>query len=269
MSHRTRVLAAMALAVLGLAAVAPPATAASAQPQSWWWIGAPLPPPVQVPAGGAWIAAGPNATLSVAALHIVTNGSGVRLQESIDQVTPDAKVVACPATRTWHDAEGGAMTDAPSFDCSHNQVPGATSPDGHTMVFDLPSSTVNAGAIDVVLVPDPTAAAMSVTFTSATVDPTDGAPVAASTSLPVDPVPTTLAPSSSVARPSAIAPAPAPSGRTAAPVVADAAASPSRVAVAITRPAPSAPNLFTGLALALIAAGAWFGIARTALVRRP
>ena len=191
----------------------------------WWWAGniegIPVQaPPPDVPEGGLYVAGGPSGASGVSALRFtVPDGASAAVLTLRVAATSGTPVLGiCPVTAPWAPASGGSWEARPTPDCDRASAPGELDASGEVVRFAL-DALVDAGAVDVVVLPgkDP-ATGLDATF-DATFDRPDGdaltyAPGAGSTTPPAASSPepvsaTTVAP----ARPAGsvvAAPPPAP-----------------------------------------------------------
>ena len=129
-------------------------------PTSWGWASnSPVAGVVAdptVPDGGFPVAARGGSADKVTFLRLVGDGTQLTLRladgGALTQQSPErASIVACPiVTRIWRPIDGGAMADAPKFDCARSS-PLARQSDG-TWLIDVSTLDVSAG---VALVPTP------------------------------------------------------------------------------------------------------------------
>lgn len=152
-----------ALLLVGLLSSA--AAAAPPKAQGWWWaeqaaIGAPapgpalLPAPPWVPSDGLYVASRADGADAMSALlfSLPASQAPATLVLRIHSLFGSPIVGLCPISGTWAPAENGSWADRPSFSCATHAV-GALSPDGTSLVFNLPQAIARAGQINLALVP--------------------------------------------------------------------------------------------------------------------
>jgi hypothetical protein len=115
-------------------------------------------PPPDVPNGGLAVQGGPDANSPVAfsavsfALEPGETAQSVSLAVTANSATtPGAQLMACPLTTPFSPASGGAMSDAPKYDCG-SKATAAPSDDGKTYKFDV-SGIAATGALAVAILP--------------------------------------------------------------------------------------------------------------------
>jgi hypothetical protein len=182
-----------------------PAGAGAAAPDAkgWWYrpqqSGTPvaIPAPPVVPAGGLYVAQGPNnENLAVAAVEYRVIGPGtstLTLKPAAGTVGTVA-VTACPLSAGFTPADAGPWDQAPAYNCTSAAVDGVAAPDG-SLVFALTADFVAAGAtaVQAALVPTPGSAPFQVPIEA----PGDGSFVAVAAPAGETPAADTSAPSSS------------------------------------------------------------------------
>jgi len=167
--RRSRLQAALVLALVGLQAA--PAYAAPGDPVTGYWartrLGPPVPieAPTPVPEGGTWVASDPSGPVAVSALRLPLDDGAVPtlLTLEIDQVQGTPAVRVCPAVARWQPEQGGRLDNAPAHDCV---VMLKTEVKAAKLIATLPPGFA-IGALDIVLTPDP-GSVFSVTFKRAT-----------------------------------------------------------------------------------------------------
>ena len=144
------------------------AQASASQIQVGVWSqsgGAPAPP--TVPSGGLWVSSSPNGPTAISAVRIslAAGDTAPQLTLHVAQFnqppsTPAAQtqspILACAAQSQWQPtdpATPGALTAAPTYDCSKGQALGTPSSDNTTFVFDLTAFEDSTGTVNVVVVP--------------------------------------------------------------------------------------------------------------------
>ena len=165
MRRRLRMLPLLAAWVAAVVAALPSAGAAELVDTGWWWrvqgdTPVTVPPPPNVPPGGAMVQSAPSGALAVAAVRFSVGLDRddpvltLRLAESGNQGVEEAVVLACPATTPWEGGDAQPWSKQPVFDCVGAPT-GAVAADATTVTFELPP--VDAGGlVDVVLVPGTT-----------------------------------------------------------------------------------------------------------------
>ena len=122
-----------------------------------WWTSSPLPAP-DVPSGGLSVQGGPDASNPVAfsalsfALGAGEKATSVRLAVTANSgTTPNAQLMACALTTPLTPASGGAMNQAPKYDCG-SKATASPSSDGKTYSFDV-SGIPATGALAIAILP--------------------------------------------------------------------------------------------------------------------
>ena len=129
--------------------------------QTGYWSALPAAP--QVPSGGYEVGSNASGAHAVAALRFsLAQGETVQKlvlklahAEPADQVAIQACPVAAKSA-SWQPPSGGgpgALSSAPTPDCSSGVFGGALSADGATMTFDLSLGSFPSGAVDLLLQP--------------------------------------------------------------------------------------------------------------------
>ena len=154
-------LAALTLVGTGWAAFAPAASAVSSIQTGFW---SSLPAAPQVPSGGFEVGSNPSGAHAVAAIRFtLADGEAVQtITLKVAQAEPAQQVAiqACPASArssSWVPPSGGgpgALSDAPTPDCSGGLVTGTLASDGSTMTFDLSLVHFEDSTVDIVLSPN-------------------------------------------------------------------------------------------------------------------
>lgn len=127
----------------------------------WWSGGGALwAPATGVPEGGAVVGSALGRPLATAALRgpVPPGGDNVVVTLSVHQVVGEPTIIACPVTSGWEPDAGGPPRDAPTFDCSVGEVPVSFDEAGDRAQIDV-TDLVDAGAVDIALLPDPEAVA--------------------------------------------------------------------------------------------------------------
>jgi hypothetical protein len=170
------------------------AGAQSPDATGWWYrpqqAGTPvaIPAPPVVPAGGLYVAHGPNGEhLAMAAVEYAVSGAGTAtlvLKQAAGAVGTVA-VTACPLSAGFQPVEAGAWADAPAYNCTSASADGVVAPDG-SVTFALTTDFVAAGntAMQAALIPTPGSAPFQVpfeppgdgSFTAVTAPAADAAP---------------------------------------------------------------------------------------------
>jgi hypothetical protein len=157
--------------VLGL--TVSPAHAVTPQKVGWWFqpltgpLALPLPVPV-VPDGGMFVQQGATAEPIAfgAVRYNVPEGSNnsLTLTAAPGSVALAASMQACKTSATWEATPGGpgSWDSRPSF--GNPCAPGLVASDGSAVAFNLNSSFVSGGALDVAIVPLTAAAPFAVAF---------------------------------------------------------------------------------------------------------
>lgn len=230
------------VAVLGLTWLHS-AGAATLVDDGWWdrnqglTIGAAAPPPE----GALRVANDPQGPSAVAAVRYRLDAEEslpvLRLRVIGEAAGDNAGFEACATDGTWAAADGGSFDDRPADACDRGRVAGTVSDDGTTVTF-LVAPIANADAVDVVILPAPTAGdPVGDTFSVDFAAPTD------------EDLLTTVTPSSSP-----------PSTATASPTTAQAGSAPPAPVATTAAPAPpptvAAPTATTTFSPATIAAPA-------------
>jgi hypothetical protein len=188
--------------------------------------------------GAVQVAQGAQGPTSVAALRLAADpGRGVDL---VLQLAPSSSVVpftvaASPTTTAWQHANGGALADAPRWDCALGATSSAYDPVARTLSFSFPGSFERGGAIDVALLP------------------VDGeSPFVATTEVPGDgaATPAKQAPAGAATTSSTVAPSPPPSRAAATKATSP---TPPATAGSATSPSP-APEAAPGAPLPTVTA---------------
>ena len=148
------------------------AGAQSPDAKGWWYraqqSGTPvaIPAPPVVPAGGLYVAQGPNGEhLAMAAVEYAVSGAGTAtlvLKQAPGAVGTVA-VTACPLSAGFEQVEAGAWADAPAYNCTSASADGVVAPDG-SITFALTADFVAAGntAMQAALIPTPGSAPFQV-----------------------------------------------------------------------------------------------------------
>jgi hypothetical protein len=233
--------ASAAVAAVGVMGFAYPAHAEAPAQQGWWTqanpalasqsgLPVPAPPaPADVPANGLLVeggssAASPTAYAALAYQLPATATVGVLTLIVAPQsaTTPNSTLRICPLTNPALNAEqGGPMTDAPAYDCTHSTTAHA-SPSGNNFQFRV-STLASNGTLAVALLP--TAPTDRVVFNQAGADSLTVAEAANITTTttgfgagnavapgPIPPTPTNLSPTPTNLSPVAAVGAPPTSG---------------------------------------------------------
>jgi hypothetical protein len=230
-----RLLATAVLVAAGVALLLAPATALAPDAHGWWWFaqppGSPLsvPTPPFVPDEGLYVASNPTGAEAIAALRFTAEGAGGTLTlRFAGEVRGEPVLGLCVVTEPWEPAHGGALADAPAFDCEAGAAAGTLADDGASVMFPV-ALLVRDDALDVVVVPGQDASGSNPTFQAAFEPPDDS----------------TLAPPSAGADdpgvPTAVPGEPSPTAGAAPPPpppFAPAAVDPSRPPAAIPPPPP-------------------------------
>lgn len=227
--------------VLGL--TVSPAHAAPPEKVGWWFqplsgpLALPVPLPI-VPDGGLFVQQGATTEpLAYGALRYrVAEGSSssLTLTAAPGSTALAASMQACRTSTTWEAPSPGpgAWDKRPSF--GSPCAPGFVSSDGTAVAFNLNTSFISGGALDVAIVPLSAAAPFAVAFEPPEADSLENAGGRPSVSPPLPTtttVPGAVAPSGGSSSPSASAPVASPTGTASASAPA-APASASRSAVA-------------------------------------
>ena len=140
--------------------------------ESGWWSSAPPAAAVDA-AEGLLVQGGPNAASPIAyaavtfALEVGESAATLTLAVAGDSAsTPNTTLAACPLTEPFTPTQGGAMGDAPGFDCA-TKATAAPSDDGAAYRFDVAELAAD-GKLAVAILP--TAATDRVVLDPPTVD---------------------------------------------------------------------------------------------------
>lgn len=287
-SGRRRRLSAVLLGaayVLGLSGLVPARAQAPAIATAWWTSsqvgGVLVGAAALVPPGGVQVANGSDGPVSVGALRLAAAPgtlNAVRLGVAPGSTIETSSIVACPTVEAWEPIHGGALAEAPAWDCTLGQAAAAYDPASSTLRWDFDASFIRNGAIDVVLLPvagglpftvstqapaddairttTPASSAPPTTAGSATTAPASGTTVAVSSSTAAPPAPRAFGagPIDPTPRPTAPAGLPSPLPTTAPTTT----VAPTQLAAAADEP-PRDPAIARVLALtlaAVLAAGA-------------
>lgn len=158
------------LALAGVLLVVP-AEARPPDAHGWWWFAQPagpldVPAPPYVPEDGLYVASNLSGAEAVSAIRVrLAEGeqASALILTVADEPRGEPVIGACLATEPWEPAQGGALAEAPPFDCDAGASVGVLSEDGSTVTFPL-AALVRAGAVDVVLVPGQDAEGRATTF---------------------------------------------------------------------------------------------------------
>ena len=156
-----------------------PAPAAPPDVTGWWWFAqpsgspVPVPAPPYVPEDGLYVASNPTGTEALSAVRFAA-AAGTTLRLVIADVRGDVRLGACRVTEPWEGAHGGAIAEAPPYDCATGAVPGEVSDDGTAVTFAV-GALVDDGVLDVVVVPGLDDAGGTPTFQVAFEPPGDDA----------------------------------------------------------------------------------------------
>lgn len=125
--------------------------------QSGWWTSAPVAAP-DVPADGLLLQGGPTLDRPVAfgavrfALGADEQPGDLTLAVAANSgTTPSASLTVCPLTKAFTTAQGGAMADAPTFDCT-KKATATRSSDGQTFTVHA-GAFAGSGAVALALLP--------------------------------------------------------------------------------------------------------------------
>jgi hypothetical protein len=154
-----RVGAVVVLLVVGVLGFSAPAYADAPAAQGWWNaanMGVQPPDPPDVPSDGMLLQGGLSGPSAYAALSFTLPEDVTAAALTLDvasTATQATAVQACVAKPGWKAAQGGPMTDAPTYDCARS-VPAALSADGKQLVFrDVSGLAATDGALSIALVP--------------------------------------------------------------------------------------------------------------------
>jgi hypothetical protein len=172
-----------------------------------WWTtarvdGTPVGLGAAVADGAVQVAYGADRPISVAAVRFTAGSAGgATLVLALDaSSTPlPFTVVACPITVPWQHVNGGALADAPTWDCALGTTSSSYDPTAKTLTWGFDGAFVRDGTVDVALLP----IQGSQPFSATTTPPGDQA-VTPAGSPPADPP----APAASDATPPTTASAP-------------------------------------------------------------
>ena len=266
-----RVLSAVSVACAAMVFAGAWAAWAQAPSAVAWWSKLAVAPP-NVPSGGLYVAGDPSHVLdaisTVRAVHVDGDEPvTLTLQIASGSMPPPGSlaVVACAITSPWSVPAGGHgdLSAVPHYDCTRASK-GVVATDNRSVSWYLP-------AIDIALVPDPTAPPLPFAVAFAppgddAVQLTTGSPARVADVTRPAPVADEPAPIATgngvIARPSAPAATPhdaaAPVAQT-APITSAAAPTTQPVPIALDRPDEGASQrIVAGLALLALGAGWWF-----------
>lgn len=237
-AHRGRI-GALSVALFASLSLLGPTAGASAPPESGWWyeatsanpaLGEALRPPT-VPDDGLYIS-NASTPIAVAAVRLPapsTPDGTLTLHVPDFGASGQPDVIACPTTSTWEPADGGPMSDAPSYSCDAG-APGIYDPAAGTIDFLVTASMGRGDIFDLALIPNPG----TTTAFSLAIEPIDQRSFQAATAPPT----TTTTPSSTSLPPSETAAAARPPRSEPRPAVA-LPPPPASAAVTPTTLAPS------------------------------
>ena len=211
MKRLLRLAGAVLLASAAVVLMWPAGADAQAPDAVGWWYrpqqsGTPvtIPAPPIVPAGGLYVAQGPNGEqVAIAAVEYAVTGAGT----STLTLKPAAggagtvAVTACPLSAGFTPVAAGAWDQAPAYNCTSSSADGVVAPDG-TITFALSVDFLAAGntAVQAALIPTPGSGPFQVPIEP----PGDGSFAATPASAP--PSPSTDAPSGTLTEPFGTAP---------------------------------------------------------------
>lgn len=263
------------LAAVAVLVLSPVRTSAATSVQAGWWTTVPAATAPDAPADGLVLEGGPDLAHPVAFaavnFSIATGTTPSRLKLDVapnTATTPNASITVCPLTKPFKPAQGGSMSDAPTYDCS-TKATAAASSNGSSYTVDV-GNLIRNGALSIALLPSSVTDRVVLSKPSAgSLQAAGGAgfatPSAAGKSAPASPSASGSAPNASAShvsvRPTPSAGATSPAAGAAAPASAPAAAAAPRNASAQTVAAKSdgrsrLPALaFVGLAA--LAAALW------------
>lgn len=116
-----------------------------------------VPTPTAVPEGGLLVANDPSGPKAISALRfdLPNAGGGVLRLVVAPGSTPSPGIRACPSLTDWQPGPDQAWSRRPAHDCDRIAVSSSQTPDGTTLVFDLPHTFRSADSpfYDVILVP--------------------------------------------------------------------------------------------------------------------
>jgi hypothetical protein len=128
--------------------------------ESGWWTSAPAALAPDAPQDGLVVQGGPDPTTPFAFAAVrFTGASGEKAVSLTLKVAPGAAsnpntaLVACPVSGSFTPAQGGAMADAPKFDCSAAKAPGTLAADGSSYAFTLEQLASSGGETTIAIVP--------------------------------------------------------------------------------------------------------------------
>jgi hypothetical protein len=143
----------LALAVTGVLAFAPAASAQAPVTQAWWWSGSAIPTtPPDVPADGLLVQGGPSVPTAYAALRFdvpATASVGALTLHLSGTPTPNSALQLCRIDKAFEPVQGGDLAKAPAYDCSDTAT-GAVQSDHVTVDA---SQFVDNGVVMVALLP--------------------------------------------------------------------------------------------------------------------
>jgi hypothetical protein len=214
-----------------------PAHALAPAKTGWWFqpitgpLALPLPVPV-VPDGGLFVQQGASEPVAFGALrYIVPEGSSssLTLTAAPGSVALAASMQACKTSTTWQGTPSGpgSWDKRPSF--GNPCAPGIVSSDGAYVAFNLNSSFVSGGAVDVAIIPLVAATPFAVAFAKPDADSLKSQGGKALT--------TTTRPTTTTITAGATPSGGGTSGVVAAPVVRSSPSAPATVPAASSRPA--------------------------------
>lgn len=116
-----------------------------------------VPTPTPVPEGGLLVANDPSGARAISAMRfdLPDAGGGILKLVVAPGSTPSPGIRACPSLSDWQPGPDQAWSRRPAHDCDRIAVSSSQSPDGTTLVFNLPSSfrSPDSSFFDIVLVP--------------------------------------------------------------------------------------------------------------------
>jgi hypothetical protein len=143
----------LALAVTGVLAFAPAASAEAPVTQAWWWSGSAIPSaPPDVPADGLLVQGGPSAPTAYAAVRFEVPGTatvGALTLHLSGTATPNSALKLCRIEATFEPVQGGDLAKAPAYDC-RDTATGAVQSDRVTVDA---SQFVDDGVVMIALLP--------------------------------------------------------------------------------------------------------------------
>ena len=147
-----------ALLTTGALILAGPSAHAASFVEAGWWTAAPVAAAPDAPADALVIQSGSNAghPLAYAAIayalaqHEVPRSLTLTVAKG-SASTPNASLTLCPLTDAFKPAQGGAMADAPHFDCT-TKATASPSADGSSYEFDVGQLGAN-GAVALAILP--------------------------------------------------------------------------------------------------------------------